>query len=99
MSKNLKWQFGNPLEEVEKEVKEITKGKDVKEYLSTLPSELPYNEIQSAKLEIRKLGSLVWTAGYYIYKDPGRKNFEKINVVSSTEPTLELTLHNLLIQL
>lgn len=78
-----------------KEVGKIVGDTTVDQLLSELPAEIPYDDAQDAKLVIRKLSDLVWTAGYMIYRSPKEKCFEKSSVLFSTQPTLLLTLYDL----
>ena len=92
MAMKLKWQFGEALEAMEKEVDQIVNGKTVEEMLNELPPELPYNDIQSAELVIRKLGDIVWQVAYVVYLDPKKRHFEKVSIKAVTEPSLRLAL-------
>lgn len=91
----LKWQFGEALDALGKEVGKIVGDTTVDQLLSELPAEIPYDDVQDAKLVIRKLSDIVWTAGYMIYRSPKEKCFEKASVLFSTEPTLLFTLYML----
>lgn len=88
----LKWQFGEALEAMEKEVDQIVKGKTLDELLNELPAELPYDDVQSAKLAIKKLGDIVWQVSYMVYLDPKSRHFEKASIRAVTEPSLRLAL-------
>ena len=88
----LKWQFGEALEAMEKEVDQIVKGKTLDELLNELPAELPYDDVQSAKLVIKKLGDIVWQVSYMVYLDPKSRHFEKVSIRAVTEPSLKLAL-------
>ena len=92
MAMKLKWQFGEALEAMEKEVDQIVKGKTLDELLNELPSELPYDGVQSAKLVIKKLGDIVWQVSYMVYLDPKSRHFEKVSIRAVTEPSLRLSL-------
>ena len=92
MAMKLKWQFGEALEVMGKEVDQIVKGKTLDELLNELPAELPYNDIQSAKLVIKKLGDIVWQVSYMVYLDPKSRHFEKVSIRAVTEPSLKLAL-------
>ena len=88
----LKWQFGEALEAMEKEVDQIVKGKTLDGLLNELPAELPYDGVQSAKLVIKKLGDIVWQVSYMVYLDPKSRHFEKVSIKAVTEPSLRLAL-------
>lgn len=88
----LKWQFGEALEAMEKEVDQIVKGKTVEELLNELPAEIPYDDVQEAGLVIKKLGDIVWQVSYMVYLDPKHRNFEKVSIKAVTEPSLKLAL-------
>lgn len=92
MAMKLKWQFGEALEAMEKEVNQIVNGKTVEEMLNELPAELPYDDIQRAKLVIKKLGDIVWQVSYMVYLDPKSRHFEKVSIMAVTEPSLRLAL-------
>ena len=92
MAMKLKWQFGEALEAMEKEVDQIVKGKTLDELLNELPAELPYDDVQSAKLVIKKLGDIVWQVSYMVYLDPKNRHFEKVSIKAVTEPSLRLAL-------
>ena len=92
MAMKLKWQFGEALEAMEKEVDQIVKGKMLDELLNELPAELPYDDVQSAKLVIKKLGDIVWQVSYMVYLDPKSRHFEKVSIRAVTEPSLKLAL-------
>ena len=92
MAMKLKWQFGEALEAMEKEVDQIVKGKTVEELLNELPAEIPYNDVQMAGLTIRKLGDIVWQVSYMVFLDPRNKRFEKFSIRAVTEPSLRLAL-------
>ena len=92
MAMKLKWQFGEALEAMEKEVDRIVNGKTVEEMLNELPAELPYDDIQSAKLVIKKLGDIVWQVSYMVYLGPKSRHFEKVSIRAVTEPSLRLAL-------
>ena len=99
MAMRLKWQFGETLEALNKEVEQIVKGKTTEELLNELPPEIPYDEFQEAKLVIKKLGDLVWQVSYMIYLDPKTRRFEKVSVSAVTEPSLKLALFEMLEEL
>ena len=99
MAMKLKWQFGEALEAMEKEVNQIVNGKTVEEMLNELPAELPYDDIQRAKLVIKKLGDIVWQVSYMVFLDPRNKRFEKFSVRAVTEPSLKLALLEMLEEL
>lgn len=88
----LKWQFGEALEAMEKEVNQIVKGKTVEELLNELPPEIPYDDLQEAGLVIKKLGDIVWQVSYMVYLDPKHRYFEKVSIKAVTEPSLKLAL-------
>lgn len=92
MAMKLKWQFGEALEAMEKEVDQIVKGKTVEELLNELPAEIPYDDVQEADLVIRKLGDIVWQVSYMVYLDPKHRHFEKVSIMAVTEPSLKLAL-------
>lgn len=92
MAMTLKWQFGQVLEALEKEVNNIVGNATVEELLAQLPPEIPYDEIQTAKLTISKLSDLVWQVSYKIYIDPKTRHFEKVSIKAVTEPSLRLAL-------
>lgn len=92
MAMKLKWQFGEALEAMEKEVDQILKGKTLDELLNELPAELPYDDVQSAKLVVKKLGDIVWQVSYMVYLDPKSRHFEKVSIKAVTEPSLRLAL-------
>ena len=92
MAMKLKWQFGEALEAMEKEVDQIVKGKTLDGLLNELPAELPYDGVQSAKLVIKKLGDIVWQVSYMVYLDPKSRHFEKVSIRAVTEPSLRLAL-------
>ena len=92
MAMTLKWQFGQVLEALEKEVNGIVGNATVEELLAQLPPEIPYDEIQTAKLTISKLSDLVWQVSYKIYIDPKTRHFEKVSIKAVTEPSLRLAL-------
>lgn len=91
----LKWQFGESLDKLEKEVDEIVGNITINELLYQLPYEIPYNDIQTAKLVISKLGDIVWQISYVVYIEPKTKHFEKRNITSVTQPSLKLALYEM----
>ena len=95
MAKTLKWQFDETLAVLEKEVNEIIGNVTTEELLNKLPPEIPYDETQTAKLTIRKLGDIVWQVSYMIYIDPKTRHFEKVSVKAVTEPSLRLALYEM----
>ena len=92
MAKKLKWQFGEAEELLENEVNAIVGEFTVEQLLALLPAEMQYDETQNAHLQIRKLGNIVWQVSYVIYKDPYRRDFEKVCISYVTEPSLKLAL-------
>ena len=88
----LKWQFGEPEENLICEVKKILGHKTLSDLLQEIPPTIPYSDSQEAKLSIHKLGYMVWQVSYWVYKCPKKKNFEKMTILYTTEPSLELAL-------
>lgn len=88
----LKWQFGQAMDELEKEVNKIVGGVTVDTLLSDLPAEISYDDVQTARLTITKLGDLVWQVSYVVYIDPKTRHFEKVSIKAVTEPSLKLAL-------
>lgn len=91
----LKWQFGQSDGLLEKEIKGIVGETTVEELLEGLPSEIPYSESQEAHLTIRKLSGKVYQVSYNIYKDIYRKDFEKVAVMFTVQPSLRLALYEM----
>ena len=53
------------------------------------------------RLSIQKCGSkkfknLSWQVGYFIYKDPGKRDWDEVPVEYENQPDLRLALYNLL---
>lgn len=73
-------------------------GKDttLNDLLAELPGEIPFSKTQSMRLAIQKCNNLVWQVGYFIYKDPGKRDFEEVPVEYENQPDLRLALYNLL---
>lgn len=78
-------------------------GKDttLDDLLSELPGEIPFSPTQNMRLSIQKCGSkkfnnLSWQVGYYIYKDPGKRDFDEVPVEYENQPDLRLALYNLI---
>lgn len=92
MAMTLKWQFGQAMDELEKEVNKIVGGVTVDTLLSDLPAEISYDDVQTARLTITKLGDLVWQVSYVVYIDPKTRHFEKVSIKAVTEPSLKLAL-------
>ncbi len=92
MAMTLKWQFGQATDELEKDVNKIVGDATVDALLSDLPAEIPYDDIQTARLTITKLGDLVWQVSYVVYIDPKTRHFEKVSIKAVTEPSLKLAL-------
>lgn len=69
-------------------------GKDttVEDLLEELPPEIQYDPVRSMRLKIWKVGNLVYQAGYYVYVDPGSRDFEQTAVEFETQPSLRLAL-------
>ena len=88
----LKWQFGEVLDALEKEVNKIVGDATTEDLLAKLPAEIPYDDIQTAKLTIHKLGDIVWQVSYMVYLDPKTRHFEKVSTKAVTEPSLRLAL-------
>lgn len=99
MATKLKWQFGGALEALNKEVDKIVGPYSLEELLNKLPSEIEYDETQSAKLVLTKHSDTVWQVAYMIYLDPKFKRFEKVSIKSVTEPSLKLALFEMLEEL
>ena len=82
-----------------KEVDGIVGNATVEELLDRLPSEIPFNDSQSAHLTVRKLGGIVYQVSYLVYKDVGRRNFEAVSILFTTQPTLKLALYEMVQEL
>ena len=93
--KKLRWQFGESMEALDAEVKEIVGNVTVDKLLSELPAEILYDNAQDAKLEIRKLGDIVWQVNYIVYKSPKEKDFESVSILSTTQPSLLVALYEM----
>ena len=96
MANKLEWQFGEAMELLDKEVDKIVSGKTVTQLLTELPDRIPYDEIQDARLQFKKLGDLVWQVSYVIYRNPKARNFEEISIKFTTEPSLRLAMFEML---
>lgn len=88
----LKWKFGQVQDTLEKEVDKIVGNATVEELLEQVDPEIPYDDIQTARLSIRKLSNLVWQVSYVIFLDPKTRHFEEVSIKSVTEPSLRLAL-------
>jgi hypothetical protein len=99
MAIKLKWQFGESEEKLENEVNNIVGNTTIEQLLSQLPSEISCSNEQTAQLQIKKLGNIVWQVGYAVYKEPRLKDFEKSSVIYTTEPSLKLALFEMLEEL
>lgn len=95
----LKWLFGDSVKSLKEEVDRIVRGKSIEELLEELPPEIPYDNIQSAKLTIEKLTDIVWSVSYKVYIRPKRKRFGKKSILFATEPSLKLALFKMIKQL
>ena len=73
-------------------------GKDttLEDLLAELPGEIPFSPTQNMWLAIQKCINLVWQVGYYIYKDPGNRDWDEVPVEYENQPDLRLALYNLL---
>ena len=91
----LKWQFGESEELLEKEVKKIVGDATVEELLLGLPSEIPHNDYQDAHLTIRKLSDKIYQVSYNIYKEVKKKDFEKVSILFTVQPSLRLALYEM----
>lgn len=92
----LKWQFGEALDALEKEVDKIVGQETLEGLLAKLPAEIEYDGSQNAKLTILKCGDLVWQVSYMVYLDPKSRRFEKVSIKAVTEPSLRLALFEML---
>ena len=109
---NFTWHYGQPIHKEDKgsfqgecldeQVDRIV-GKDttLEDLLLELPGEIPYSPTQSMRLSIQKCGSkkfnnLCYQVGYFIYKDPGKRDWDEIPVEYENAPDLRLALYNLL---
>lgn len=101
------WHSGQPIHREDKgkfcgrcldEQVEAIVGKDttIEDLLSELPGEIPFSKTQNMWLAIQKCGDLSWQVGYYIYKDPGKRDFAEVPVEYENQPDLRLALHNLI---
>lgn len=84
---------------LDEQIDRITANETIESLMQQLPATIPFDDLQQAKLVIRKLTDLVWQAGYVVYKNPGERDFEAVSVKYVTYPTLILTLHYLLKEL
>ena len=99
MAMRLKWQFGEALEALEKEIDKIVGPHTLEELLDRIPPEIPYDDSQTAKLTILKCGDLVWQVSYQVFLDAKTRHFEKVSIKAVTEPSLKLALFEMLEEL
>ena len=91
----LKWQFGESLEALEKEVNSIVGSATVEELFARLPAEIRCDDVNVAKLTVTKLGDTVYQASYVRFKDPGKRDFERACIAYANAPSLKLALFEL----
>ncbi len=102
MNIDLLYTNGYAKTEIEAAVDDIV-GKDttIDDLLSKLPGEIPFSPTQGMRLSIQKCGNkefdnIVWQVGYFIYKDPGKRNWDEIPIECESSRNLRLALYNLL---
>ncbi len=67
----------------------------VEDLFALLPSELPVNDILTAKLSVDKISNTCWLCSYKTWKNVTKKDFEKINILFTQAPSLKLCLYNM----
>ena len=65
----------------------------LEELFDKVPNELPYNDSQTAKLSIDKIGKQWYSARYSVYKNPYKQDWEKITINYFTGPTVKIALY------
>lgn len=65
----------------------------VEELLDKIPTELEYSDSQSMKFSLEKIGKQWYSARYWVYKNPYKKDFEMITMTYFPGPTPKIALY------